>query len=340
MRLSALDAVHFGDAGAVFSTRIAFVVPSIRPARAGPYHGYRTIDVGQTTWVDPLMRRQDRRECTRRFRFRASGRGFEDSRRAMPSLREFFFGPWRAVAVLGVTQILAWGAIFYTAGADGAADRGGARLFLHLRDGRIFRRPARRGARRRRRVGSLIDRYGGHRVMPFGSLAGAARAGRAHLCEPSGRLLRDLDAARRRDGGLALRSGLRDARAHLRRQGAPADHGADARGRLRLDGELAGDLRAAAAARLEGHLSVLCRRCSPSSRRRCTPSRCRARAPTPTSSRPKAHRRRRRRAPATRRRLPAAGRGVRVLRVRPVRACRRICSRSFSAPGSMPARSC
>ena len=32
----------------------------------------------------------------------------------MPSAREFLFGPWRAVAVLGVTQILAWGAIFYT----------------------------------------------------------------------------------------------------------------------------------------------------------------------------------------------------------------------------------
>src|SRR5436309_889281 len=32
----------------------------------------------------------------------------------MPSLRDFAAGPWRAVAVLGVTQILAWGAIFYT----------------------------------------------------------------------------------------------------------------------------------------------------------------------------------------------------------------------------------
>ena len=31
----------------------------------------------------------------------------------MPSLREFIVGPWRAVAVLGVTQILAWGAVFY-----------------------------------------------------------------------------------------------------------------------------------------------------------------------------------------------------------------------------------
>src|SRR4029450_3465990 len=32
---------------------------------------------------------------------------------SMPTLRDFVFGPWRAVLVLGVTQILAWGAIFY-----------------------------------------------------------------------------------------------------------------------------------------------------------------------------------------------------------------------------------
>jgi hypothetical protein len=31
----------------------------------------------------------------------------------MPRLREFVLGPWRAVAVLGVTQILAWGTLFY-----------------------------------------------------------------------------------------------------------------------------------------------------------------------------------------------------------------------------------
>ncbi len=49
-----------------------------------------------------------------------------------------------------------------------------------------------------------------------------------------------LDAARRRHERLALRSGLCDARAHLRRGRAPADHRADAGGWLRLDGELAG----------------------------------------------------------------------------------------------------
>jgi hypothetical protein len=32
----------------------------------------------------------------------------------MTSPRDFIFGPWRAVPVLGVTQIISWGTIFYT----------------------------------------------------------------------------------------------------------------------------------------------------------------------------------------------------------------------------------
>ena len=31
----------------------------------------------------------------------------------MPTLRDVIAGPWRAVLVLGITQIIAWGAIFY-----------------------------------------------------------------------------------------------------------------------------------------------------------------------------------------------------------------------------------
>ena len=31
----------------------------------------------------------------------------------MPSPGAFIFGPWRAVSVLGITQILSWGALFY-----------------------------------------------------------------------------------------------------------------------------------------------------------------------------------------------------------------------------------
>ena len=91
----------------------------------------------------------------------------------MPSLREFTTGPWRAVPVLGVTQIIAWGAIFYPpvlmlpliAQARGFSltfAMGGFSAGL-LAAG--FVSPT---------VGGLIDRYGGHRVMPFGSLAGAA----------------------------------------------------------------------------------------------------------------------------------------------------------------------
>ena len=32
----------------------------------------------------------------------------------MPSLRELTHGRWRAVPVLGITQIVAWGTIFYS----------------------------------------------------------------------------------------------------------------------------------------------------------------------------------------------------------------------------------
>ena len=31
----------------------------------------------------------------------------------MPSPGAFIFGPWRAVSVLGLTEILSWGALFY-----------------------------------------------------------------------------------------------------------------------------------------------------------------------------------------------------------------------------------
>ena len=97
----------------------------------------------------------------------------EDTRPAMPSFRDFVFGPWRAVTVLGVTQILAWGTVFYPPVMTVpliAADRGFSFTFAMggfsaglLAAG--FVSPT---------IGGLIDRYGGHRVMPFGSLAGAA----------------------------------------------------------------------------------------------------------------------------------------------------------------------
>jgi hypothetical protein len=77
------------------------------------------------------------------------------------------------VPVLGVTEILAWGAIYYTPVLIApliAAERGwpisltmGGYSLGILISG--LTSPS---------VGSLIDRYGGHRVMPVGSLLGAA----------------------------------------------------------------------------------------------------------------------------------------------------------------------
>ena len=91
----------------------------------------------------------------------------------MSLTQRFLFSPWRAVLVLAVTQILAWGAIYYPPVLTVpliAADRGwsvtltmGGFSFGLLIAG--FASP---------RVGALIDRYGGHRVMPGGSLIGAA----------------------------------------------------------------------------------------------------------------------------------------------------------------------
>jgi MFS family permease len=82
-------------------------------------------------------------------------------------------GPWRAVAVLGVTQILAWGVIYYTPvlmvpliaadhGWSTTMTMGGFSLGI-LAAGLVAPR-----------IGALIDRYGGHRIMPIGSLMGAA----------------------------------------------------------------------------------------------------------------------------------------------------------------------
>jgi MFS family permease len=91
----------------------------------------------------------------------------------MLKLHNLLLGPWRAVAVFGVTQILAWGTLFYTPVLmlpRLAADRGfSATLAMAgfsaglLVAGFVARY-----------VGILIDLYGGHRVMPVGSLLGAA----------------------------------------------------------------------------------------------------------------------------------------------------------------------
>src|SRR5512134_2188222 len=81
-------------------------------------------------------------------------------------------GSWRAVPILGVTQLIAWGALYYPPVLTLpllAAERGfsltfamGGFSFGLLTGG--FIAPT---------VGRMIDRYGGHRIMAVGSLAGA-----------------------------------------------------------------------------------------------------------------------------------------------------------------------
>jgi MFS family permease len=91
----------------------------------------------------------------------------------MPSPREFIVGPWRAVSVLGVTEILSWGALYYPPVLTVpliAADHGWSKAFAMggFSIGLFV------GGLAARHVGAFIDRYGGHAVMPFGSLLGAA----------------------------------------------------------------------------------------------------------------------------------------------------------------------
>ena len=90
----------------------------------------------------------------------------------MPDLRAVIAGPWRAVLVLGVTQILAWGAIFYPPVLTVpliAADRGWSMTFAMGG----FSLALLTAGLASPRVGLMIDRFGGHRVMPIGSLVAA-----------------------------------------------------------------------------------------------------------------------------------------------------------------------
>lgn len=87
----------------------------------------------------------------------------------MPSVHDVVHGPWRAVPVLGVTQIIAWGTIFYSPVLTVpliAADHGWSITFgmggfsLGLLVAGLAS-PF---------VGKAIDRHGGHVVMTAGSL--------------------------------------------------------------------------------------------------------------------------------------------------------------------------
>jgi MFS family permease len=91
---------------------------------------------------------------------------------SMPAPREFIFGSWRAVSVLGVTEILSWGVLFYPPVLTIpliAADHGWSKSFAMggFSVGLFV------GGLVSRYVGALIDRFGGHVVMTCGSLIGA-----------------------------------------------------------------------------------------------------------------------------------------------------------------------
>jgi MFS family permease len=91
----------------------------------------------------------------------------------MPAPRDFITGSWRAVTVLGVTEILSWGALFYPPVLTVpliAADHGWTKAFaMGGFSAGLFV-----GGLVSRHIGALIDRFGGHVVMPCGSLIGAA----------------------------------------------------------------------------------------------------------------------------------------------------------------------
>ena len=122
----------------------------------------------------------------------------------MRSSRDFIEGPWRAVPVLGVTQILSWGTIFYTPVLIVpliAAERGWSISFtiggfsvglLVSRAGRALCRPFDRSLRRTCRHD---DRFTDRRSRSLSD----------RTCRPAGRLLRRVDGAWCRHGGKLVR---------------------------------------------------------------------------------------------------------------------------------------
>ena len=103
----------------------------------------------------------------------------------MPAPRDFIGGPWRAVPVLGVTQILSWGTIFYTPVLIVpliAHERGWSMSFA-MGGFSVGLLAAGLSAPY---VGRSIDRFGGHVVMTVGSLIGAL--GLVLITQAAGRL--------------------------------------------------------------------------------------------------------------------------------------------------------
>src|SRR3974390_2186565 len=93
----------------------------------------------------------------------------------MPAFRDFIDGSWRAVPVLGVTQILSWGTMFYTlvlivpviaAGRVWSISFGMGGFSVGLLAAGLSA-PY---------VGRSVDRFGGHVVMTIGFPICAPRA--------------------------------------------------------------------------------------------------------------------------------------------------------------------
>lgn len=91
----------------------------------------------------------------------------------MNKLAHLINNRWRAILILGVSQILAWGAIYYTPVliAPLIAKERGWSLTFTMGGFSIGLLAAGLSSPF---VGRIIDRYGGHAVMPAGSLLGAA----------------------------------------------------------------------------------------------------------------------------------------------------------------------
>jgi MFS family permease len=91
----------------------------------------------------------------------------------MNKLARLINNRWRAIPILGVSQILAWGAIYYTPVliAPLIAQERGWSLTFAMGGFSIGLLAAGLSSPF---VGKMIDRYGGHAVMPAGSLLGAA----------------------------------------------------------------------------------------------------------------------------------------------------------------------
>jgi MFS family permease len=90
----------------------------------------------------------------------------------MTAARDFIDGPWRAVPVLGVTQIFSWGSIFYTPVLilPLVAQERGWSISLVMGGFSVGLLVAGLSSPY---VGRAIDRFGGHVVMTAGSLIGA-----------------------------------------------------------------------------------------------------------------------------------------------------------------------